>query len=271
MNYCLRSRLSPRYLAQADEIKVDYRDHETIPDLAHRYTKATIVLFPPIPYHKLSPEEWNQIVLYNQLCNNNFIINCGSIADAYEAKQRSLRFMLDAYINTEWDLRGMINLGAEYAYVGIPFFFNMPKIEDLPEIKLRAVPTVSYQTGLPHNPEEGVYGKWIRPEDIELYEDYITTIEFEQCLVPREETLFKVYKSGEWSTRLDVLIEDLGSSALNRAIDPDLIERRINCGQRCMRFPTDRRTCHACSTALKLAEEDNFKAITAQLKEHIEK
>ena len=45
MRYCLRSRLGARYLAKADEISVDFRDIESIPDVYHRYKKP-IIFFP---------------------------------------------------------------------------------------------------------------------------------------------------------------------------------------------------------------------------------
>ena len=47
MKYCLRSRLSARYLTKADEIRVDFRDIESIPDVYHRYKKP-IIFFPAL-------------------------------------------------------------------------------------------------------------------------------------------------------------------------------------------------------------------------------
>ena len=42
MKYCLSSRCSSKYLSQADEIKVAWRDRESIIDLANEYQSATI-------------------------------------------------------------------------------------------------------------------------------------------------------------------------------------------------------------------------------------
>lgn len=55
-----------------------------------------------------------------------------------------------------WDLRAMIELGCSYAYVGAPLFFDLGFVRELP-IKLRAIPTVSYNHHLPH--KSGVYGQ----------------------------------------------------------------------------------------------------------------
>ena len=245
MKYCLRSRLAPRYLAQADEIKVDYRDRRGIPDISHTYPDKTIILFPGNEDY-----DWEEIQRYNLLCKSNFILNVASIANAYKAKELGLRFMINMEATSYWDLEGLENLGAEYAYVGIPLFFDLEHTLDF-DIKLRAIPTVAHNHMLPH--KDGICGKWIRPEDVEAYEDYIQVLEFEPCAIEREQTLFKIYsQSKEWRTRLDVLVEDLGSNAVNRLIMPELIETRLSCRQRCKSGGR----CHMCYTAFQLANPD---------------
>ena len=44
MKFCLSSRQSKQYLEKADEIKVDFRDRNSIPDLAIDYPDKTIIL-----------------------------------------------------------------------------------------------------------------------------------------------------------------------------------------------------------------------------------
>ena len=123
MKFCLRSRLSPRFLSQADEIRVDYRDRATIPDLYEKYKGKTIILFPP--NYNDDPYDWDQITMFNLLCEKNFILNCPNISIAVMAKEHEIRFMLDKEISTYWELSGLEELGAEYAYVGIPLFFDL--------------------------------------------------------------------------------------------------------------------------------------------------
>ena len=249
MKYCLRSRLPARFLRQADEIKVDFRDRATIPDLAHTYPDKTLILFPPTDD---STYDWNEITRFDHLANHNLVLNCANIPVANKAKELGLRFFLALEAQSYWDLEGMIKLGAEYAYVGIPLFFDLEHSLDF-DIKLRAIPTVAYNHTLPHS--DGVCGQWIRPEDVNNYEGYIEVFEFEPCSVQREQTLFKTYALDKhWSTRLDLLVEDLGSPAINRMIPPDLAERRINCRQRCMSGGA----CHLCWTYFKLANSDLF-------------
>lgn len=44
MKFCLRSRQDKQYLEKADEIRVDFRDRNIIPDLAMDYPDKTIIL-----------------------------------------------------------------------------------------------------------------------------------------------------------------------------------------------------------------------------------
>ena len=260
MKYCLRSRLAPRYLSKADEIRVDYRDRTTIPDLYHTYQNATIILFPPID--EQTEYNWNEIMQYNLLCNSNFILNLNNLRLARITKDRGIRFMINIEATSYWELDGLEKLGAEYAYVGIPLFFDLPDTLNY-NIKLRAIPTVAYNHSLPH--DNGICGQWIRPEDVEKYEGYIEVLEFEPCDIVREQTLYKVYAEDKtWSTRLDILVEDLGSPAVNRMITPEVAENRLSCRQRCK----SKGSCHICETALKLADPD---FLPKQIKQPIEK
>ena len=250
MKYCLRSRLAPRYLRLADEIKVDYRDRRSIPDVYHTYGKP-IILFPPSVDEAYDWEEIRRYALF-LLCENNFILNVNFIGAAHEAKRQGIKFMINTEATSYWDLKGLEELGVEYAYVGIPLFFNLEPSLDM-DIKLRTIPTVAYNHNLPH--PDGVCGQWIRPEDVEWYEGYIEVFEFEHCEVAREQALYRTYaENKKWNTRLDILVEDLGSPAVNRLILPEVVQTRLICRQRCQAGGN----CHLCYTALKLADPDLF-------------
>ena len=251
MNFCLRSRLPFSYLEnkKVKEIRVDYKDLDSIPGVYHKFNKQ-IILFPPL---ENEPYDWNKINQFSAICKNNLIVSCLTLEDANTAKKLNIRFMLAMEAHSGFELQGMEQLGAEYAYVGMPLFFNLPSIKKQYKIKLRAIPTVSYNHHLPHG--DSACGQWIRPEDLHRYEDLIDVIEFEFCDIPREETLFKVYAiDEEWNTRLDILIDDLESSALNRFINPTIGEVRMVCGQRCLNGGV----CHLCGTILKMAEEETI-------------
>lgn len=254
MKYCLNSRLSPKYLAQADEIKIDFRDRHSIPDLIEKYPEKTLILLPPIPYYN-NAYDWKEISAWSLGTKGNFILSCARLQDASIAKERGIKFMLAVEANTYWDLKGMMELGAYAAYIGTPLFFNLKATKNF-SIKLRIIPTIALNTALPHS--SGIHGQWIRPEDVSLYEDYIDTFEFDSKDRKREQTLFDIYsKDQKWSTRLDILVEDLGSSAINRMIDPKVAKARLNCRQKC----EEDGSCHICDNSLRLANPELIKKI----------
>ena len=49
MKFCLRNRQIGEYLKKADEIKMEYRDYKSIPDLFEKYPDKPIIV--QIPYH----------------------------------------------------------------------------------------------------------------------------------------------------------------------------------------------------------------------------
>ena len=58
-------------------------------------------------------------------------------------------------------------------------------------VPIRAIPNIAYDDGLPR--EDGVCGKWIRPEDIDTYAQYVAAIEFKDCDIKKEQALYRVY------------------------------------------------------------------------------
>jgi hypothetical protein len=79
----------------------------------------------------------------------------------------------------------------------------------------------------------GIYGQWVRPEDVEVYEEYVSTLEFDNVLqdLKKESTLLHVYKDNvEWPGNLNLLFDNFGINVDNRAIPEDLGETRMNCG-----------------------------------------
>ena len=62
-------------------------------------------------------------------------------------------------------------------------FFEMDEVKKF-GVPVRAVPNVAHLNDIPT--KNGIYGTWIRPEDLELYNDYITYIEFEDCDIKKE-------------------------------------------------------------------------------------
>ena len=243
MKYCLSNRQETSYLNKADEIKVEFRDRDIISDLIEQYPEKDIILM--VYYNEIV--DWKKIEQWNILSQGHFILCLSLISDAEECKERNIPFYFGYPVKTYYELRAMKELGVRYVRLGEPLFFEMDMIKSF-GIPVRAVPNVAYIDGFPR--ADGVCGTWIRPEDLDLYEGYIETIEFEDAEIKREQALFRIYSEQKhWPGDLNMIITNLNYEGLNRIIVPHMAEHRLNCGQRCQKTSN----CKLCYRALSLA------------------
>lgn len=245
MRYCLRSRQTNEYLQKADEIKVEYRDRRSIPDLAEKYPNKTIILM-----HTLNdPElEWRDILNYDILTKRRFVLCLSNVEDCKKARVNNIPFYF-GYPVTSWDeLRMLKHLGVVYVRLGAPLFFELDKVAKL-NIPIRIVPNIAYNDGFPR--EDGVCGTWVRPEDIDAYGEYTDVVEFEDCDLKKEQAMFRLYAEQKaWPGDLGFIITGLNHLGVNRMIDPEMSQKRITCGQRCKEFSA----CKICYRMLDMAD-----------------
>ena len=249
MKVCLDARVSPEYLKQADEIKVQQRDTGIIMDLIEKYPKATIVVQFPAHEEELN---WKDIRDWYILSRHQLILCLGNINDVKRAVELNIPCFYGYPIETYATLRAFMRLSVSYVRLGAPLTFELDKVmsvlgEDGP--KIRGIANVAFMDNLPH--EDGVSGSWIRPEDLDKYDKYFYSIEFDGVAVNKEEALFRIYiKDKSWPGPLSMLIEGLNVPAANRMIDSKITEKRLNCGQRC----ESGGHCHICYTEMMMSD-----------------
>ena len=124
------------------------------------------------------------------------------------------------------------------------------------------VANLAYDSYIPR--ADGIKGFYIRPEDVEAYEKYISTIEFAIDDLSKEGTLLHVYKDNkEWPGNLNLLLTNLNFNIDNRSIPDNFAEVRMNCQQRCMR----NKNCHFCDSAFLFGDQVRKEA-NARRKNH---
>jgi hypothetical protein len=156
-------------------------------------------------------------------------------------------------VSTYYDLRALKELGAAYVRLDAPLFFEMDEVKKF-GIPVRAVPNIACLGEIPT--KNGIYGTWIRPDDVELYEDYIACLEFEDCDIDKEGALYRIYAEQKvWGGPLSMLISNLISDAENHLISQDGTKIRLNCGQKCQK----QGRCHICERILRLANSETLK------------
>ena len=249
MKVCLSSRQAGSYLVHADEIKVQYRDRAVIPELAEKYPKATIILRQDIK----EPIDFNECEKYKVLTRDKLMLCLNDLSVANECKKHEIPFYWGWRVQTYSQLNSLKFLGVSYVLLDAPLFFELDKVKSK-GIPIRAIPNIAYSDNIPRI--DGVSGTWIRPEDMEAYEEYIDVIEFEDCDELKEQALYRIYcVEKEWVTDLGGLITDLNHIGNNRFIRSEESRRRINCGQRC----ESNGTCHICRQMLNLANVELIK------------
>lgn len=249
MKYCLNSRQELQYLQKADEIKVEYRDKDSIPSLIEKYPGKRIILM--CYFNEIL--DWKELNRWNILSRNNFMLCLASVAYADDCKEHGIPFYMGYPVKTYYELRALKELGVSYVRLAEPLFFEMGTVKQF-GVPVRMVPNVAYIDGLPR--EDGVCGTWVRPEDLDLYENYVEVVEFEDADLKKEQALFRIYaEQKNWPGDLQMIITNLNHDGLNRIIVPDFAEKRLNCGQRCQKTSN----CKLCYRALTLAMPDKIR------------
>ena len=253
MKYCINTRCAAKYLTQAHELKVEWRDRKAIPDFVEKYPGKTIVLY--FIYHQINQEpiDWNEIKQYNVLCKENFICCLHDFGLGQVCRDFGIKFYFGFPIDSFWELQGAKSLGVCYVRLGPTLFFDLERVKKI-GVPVRAVPNVTHLDPLLHR--TGVCGQWIRPEDILLYEPYIEICEFEDADPSKEEALFRIYALvKEWPGDVYDLFTNIGIHATNRLIMSEDTKYRLNCQHRCQ----SGQGCRICERIFNLAHIDKLK------------
>lgn len=252
MKYSLRARCEKKFLQQADEIIVYYKEKERILDYPDTYPEAAVT----IQCFDISDDEidWKWLSSMQHSFQKGFSVGVNSFEAVQAGKLWQVKTYLLKYINTFAELNQLLAEDVCYVYLDQPLFSMIDKIKRF-NVGVRWIPNLTNPLGHLQKIEHGI---WIRPEDIGEYninEDCI--VEFAQTPggYRGEQSLFLIYSNkGTWEQRLGNIIQDFdNTNTVNYFIDEELIKLRLNCGQRCEEYPGSE-GCHACELALKIAD-----------------
>ena len=232
MKYCLSSRQTSSYLEKADEIRVEYRDRESILDLVEKYPNKRYIL----DCYDIEELDWSAIENYNILTKNNLVLCVPMVDMIRTANAIGIKSYYGFAIENFWELNAFLNLGVEYVKLGMGLFFQMDRVKmAVDNTKIRVVPNLAYNDNLPH--KDGVCGQWIRPEDLcTIYEPYIDVVEFFEAEKDKNalNTLYNLYNKGErWAGPLKEIIKGFKGDTDSYYIIPYFGEKRLNCEKRC--------------------------------------
>ena len=222
---------------------MQYQDHNKILDFIEKVPDKTILLDIPLE-EKQFP--WETLLMYKDKIN--LILGLHNLHLVEIFKLQNFQWYWPYPINTFDELQEIIKLNPSYILLGSPLCFNLDKVYHITNIPIRLTANVAYEPYIPR--DNGVCGRYIRPEDITHYETYVTTLEFIEPDLNKEATLLHIYKEAkEWPGNLNLLIKHLNYDVNNRTLPTDFASRRMNCGQRCK----ENNKCKFCYLAFEYA------------------
>lgn len=239
MQFCLKHYCSDKYLKQAEEIYIySLKVEDKLLDLVEQYPDATFIID--------DDENFERIKRYKILTKNRLIVKISDFTLLQELKDNNIPFFYAMPITTYAQYQALKAIGVESFVIDSPLFNNIHFFDN---DKIRIALNVSYYAEIPR--KNGIIGSWVRPEDIDVFGDNVIGY-FENCDAKKEEALFRVYSSKEWLGDLNTIITNLDWNVENVLIPPELIEIRLNCGQRCLSGGS----CHLCKRYFKIANKD---------------
>jgi hypothetical protein len=260
MKYSISARQDPEYLEKADEIKFQYRDIAAIMDYAEKFPNAVFVV------EILPNQEWEfeKIKEAYILSKQKLTVCVPTLNDKKVERlaEAGIPFYWGYPITTEWELAAIMNTEVSQIKIEAPLFFKQDLLRPITNKEIRVSANIAHQGYLPFT---GVNGSWIRPEDVDKYEDTITIIEFEDCDKKKEQALYRIYaEQHEWPGNISMIISNLENDCVNRMLPPEFTISRLNCGQRCING-----SCRLCYRYFSLADPKLLKDYLARVEKDI--
>ena len=220
---------------------IDYIDINILYDLIELYPQKRFILRIP----RGEEIDWAELRTFNDKCNLALAIEDLHISK--QCKHDRFEFFWAYPITSYYELKGVLKLGVTEVLLGAPLYFDLTLL-DLQKVKVRLIANLCYDDYIPR--EDGICGTYVRPEDVDQYEPYVSTLEFRTDVLTKESTLLDIYKKKEWPGNLNLLLTNLGCDVDNRGIPDEFADARIQCKQSCMRTGG----CHFCETAIKFTK-----------------
>lgn len=255
MDYCINYAKDSTVLDLANEIIIDKRNDL---DVIMKYIEEH-------PYQRVIIDVEEDLELFESLLkiitddNNKYSFSIrlkrytkeiGEILNQYDENISKIKFFFEIFVR-DWDmLQGLLNLGVSDVYIVENLCFSIDKVAEIVHshgAKVRVFPNIAQSSWIN---TDAIKKFFIRPEDIDTYEEYVDICEFFGDLNRVNET-FLVYKNKKkWKGFLNEIIVDLNNSDIdNRFILRTFGQRRVKCNKRCMYNGT----CNLCEIMYELS------------------
>lgn len=242
MNFCIyynRNSKNCKSIEKVNEITIDYYNTKDFVDLLNQFKEKRINIY-------IRDKETNQLISNEELKKIKIIHETYPDLNLYleipintrysleDIKDIGLPYFLEDRINDIDLFTTLLSQGVSDIYVVENLCFELDKISEVAHsrnVRLRTFPNVAQSESMAI---DGLLKFFIRPEDIDVYSQYIDTFEFfgdER----KQDVLYDIYNSKVWNGPLNEIIIGLNSDLDSRFILPQFGESRVKCGKRCLK------------------------------------
>lgn len=265
MNYCVRFSRKFEYTDEIAEFKIIYkpRDKKLLEFLDYFNDKRFII--------SITVDDMPELVLSNLWKDyaerKNFTFLLPEINDdnrkiislfIKELKSNNIPFYFEDKVYSIDKVWELIDLGVSDIYISGELGFELAEISDRIHeagVKIRVFPDVaqSVRAG-----GDSVTKFFIRPEDVDNYEDFVDVMEFTLNDKERDNILYKIYAiNKKWTHEIKDIILNFDDEISNLSFPSSFGEVRTHCRKRCLKNGN----CQICFRAKELSNYLNSKEI----------
>ena len=251
MHSCIEWRKGFKYLPQIDQFNIDYKNKEIkLHQFLDKYAQSQRVnIRLPIDYKK-EDIELLESAYHDKHYNIDIVLKDVYYANELKKHGTPFYFSEPCY---DWDqLKANISLGVSDVFISGTLGFELDKVSAIAKannVKIRCYANITQSWGA--NWGDGFKGFYIRPEDVDFYDQYVDIIEFYNS-VDKQNVLYEVYfKDKEWNGNLREIIQGLTLDINNYYIlGSEFARRRSQCGKKCLKG----NRCELCDRLVELAK-----------------
>lgn len=252
----------------------DFRYFDTVDEVIFDSLKGDESIVENIP--KIIKEDWQKAIInitmiedistvipyLNQLktIHNNFIVQITWFKpDRKQIIQilndNEIPFMFIDFPHTLEQVWAMAEMGAKEIYITEELGFHLKEFQSIREnfgVLFRVFPDVAQCSRGTSDLVPAIKKFWIRPEDTEIYEDYVDVFELFK-IDSKLSVTYEIYKQRQWSGPIENLISSWDKQPLdNLTIAPYFGTWRLDCKKKCLLGK-----CNLCDRIYELAEGFN--------------
>lgn len=257
MRYCLRYYIDSKYQNECGELTITYNSRDTtLPDFLEAHKQQTIIIDLPAETAQSDINLFSALEKIHPNFKLRFDFNNTELLDM--VKSTNLRFFFANFAG-DWDLlNGFLSYKPTDVYISGELGFcvrDVAKRAHQQGTQIRVLPNIC-QSSFPLG--ESLTQFYIRPEDTDLYEDYIDVFEIAADSRNTMDLFYKVYtKDKQWYGPLKEFILGLKDDIDSRYVMPEFGHTRLTCHKVCASGGHCRMCYVISNVSQKMAKEKN--------------